>query len=448
MHCRAELPVQRPGHAQCAVWTWKAPWSWSGWSGHDLAEVAFHPALKTSPENNIEWGNEVKLQIITDNYRVLREGEMREFFFFWLHVSTPHRTHLLCLYMFWEQNKCSRPKSVYSRTLQSTDFFLHWTNTNQFLSLCTCTCLLGPPSGGRLRGWSPLCPHPGQTLTGPPLEREHKFLLCPETCWFVSPDMNGKPRFDSVRGTKSAKIPWCCPEPHTSQNQLSLILSGKRTQIFALPWNPFSQTSTGNPGLGVSETLILFNTPMLARTPCKPESGNPLEFPLPQMFTFNVAKISLHLTRFCLKRKNVVSELYLGMSYLSVKETKICNLLNRLCAGFRKENPYRFLSDPSPFDKLPDVAQFRIQEGPGLPPCLQDFFKIMQFSDNFKGRTLYWANFGLRAAPLGVKTPLGLPDQNPGFAPVGIKFVYPTRTLRIDHGSSHHWCVRWSTLCL
>ena len=38
----------------------------------------------------------------------------------------------------------------------------------------------------------------------------------------------------------------------------------------------------------------------------------------------------------------------------------------------------------------------------GLPtPCPQDFFKIMQFSGNFKGKTLFRANFGL-----GVKTPL------------------------------------------
>ena len=51
------------------------------------------------------------------------------------------------------------------------------------------------------------------------------------------------------------------------------------------------------------------------------------------------------------------------------------------------------------------------------PPCPQEFFKIMQFSSNFKGKPLFWTNFGLRA-PLGVKTLLGLPpDQNPGSAP-------------------------------
>ncbi len=33
--------------------------------------------------------------------------------------------------------------------------------------------------------------------------------------------------------------------------------------------------------------------------------------------------------------------------------------------------------------------------GPG-PPCPEDFFKIMQFSGNFEGKNLFWANFGLR----------------------------------------------------
>ncbi len=54
--------------------------------------------------------------------------------------------------------------------------------------------------------------------------------------------------------------------------------------------------------------------------------------------------------------------------------------------------------------------------GARVPPCTQDFFKIMQFSGNFKWETLFWAIFGLRA-PLGVKTPLDPPDQNPGSEP-------------------------------
>ena len=36
---------------------------------------------------------------------------------------------------------------------------------------------------------------------------------------------------------------------------------------------------------------------------------------------------------------------------------------------------------------------------PARPSCPQDFFEIMQFSINFKGKTLFWANFGLRAPP-------------------------------------------------
>ncbi len=49
--------------------------------------------------------------------------------------------------------------------------------------------------------------------------------------------------------------------------------------------------------------------------------------------------------------------------------------------------------------------------------CTQDFFKIMQFSGNFKGKPLFWANFGVRASLWGQNsagTPL---DQNPGSAP-------------------------------
>ncbi len=34
--------------------------------------------------------------------------------------------------------------------------------------------------------------------------------------------------------------------------------------------------------------------------------------------------------------------------------------------------------------------------GARAPPGPQDFFKIMQFSSNFKGKPLFWANFGLR----------------------------------------------------
>ena len=56
--------------------------------------------------------------------------------------------------------------------------------------------------------------------------------------------------------------------------------------------------------------------------------------------------------------------------------------------------------------------------GPGGlgPLAPQDFCKIMQFSGNFQGRTnilsKVWAQ-----GPSGVKTPLGPPDQNPGFTP-------------------------------
>ncbi len=41
------------------------------------------------------------------------------------------------------------------------------------------------------------------------------------------------------------------------------------------------------------------------------------------------------------------------------------------------------------------------------PRCPQHFFSIMQFYAIFWGNPLFWANYGLRAPPLGVKTPLG-----------------------------------------
>ncbi len=67
----------------------------------------------------------------------------------------------------------------------------------------------------------------------------------------------------------------------------------------------------------------------------------------------------------------------------------------------------------------------RALAGPGgtLPartPLTSRFFsKALQFSGNFEENPLFWANFGLRA-PLGVKTLLGPPDQNPGSAPAGL----------------------------
>ena len=48
--------------------------------------------------------------------------------------------------------------------------------------------------------------------------------------------------------------------------------------------------------------------------------------------------------------------------------------------------------------------------GPGgrAPPCPQDFFKIMHFAGNFKGKPLFKPLLGLRAVS-GVKTPLDSP---------------------------------------
>ena len=57
----------------------------------------------------------------------------------------------------------------------------------------------------------------------------------------------------------------------------------------------------------------------------------------------------------------------------------------------------------------------------------------MQFLAILREKTLFWANFGLRA-PLGVKTPLSPPDQIPGSAPelsilhAGPRFIQTNKT--------------------
>ncbi len=55
--------------------------------------------------------------------------------------------------------------------------------------------------------------------------------------------------------------------------------------------------------------------------------------------------------------------------------------------------------------------------GARTPLASQDFFKIMQFSGNFKGKTLILGKFWAQGPPLGVKTPLGPPDLDPRSAP-------------------------------
>ena len=68
---------------------------------------------------------------------------------------------------------------------------------------------------------------------------------------------------------------------------------------------------------------------------------------------------------------------------------------------------------PQPFPS----CQQRVLEGAlGAPPCPQDFCRIMQFSGSFKGKNPILSKFWAQPPP-GVKTWLGLQDQNPGFAP-------------------------------
>ncbi len=60
------------------------------------------------------------------------------------------------------------------------------------------------------------------------------------------------------------------------------------------------------------------------------------------------------------------------------------------------------------------------QADPGVPwgptPCPKDFLKIMQFSGNFKGRTLILSKFWAQGPSLESKLYWATPDQNPGSA--------------------------------
>ncbi len=76
-----------------------------------------------------------------------------------------------------------------------------------------------------------------------------------------------------------------------------------------------------------------------------------------------------------------------------------------------------------PTQAEPPVADPGGPGGPG-PLCPKDFFKIMQFSGNFRGKTLILSKLWAQG-PLGVKTLLGPPDQNPGSAP-GLSLSWPT----------------------
>ncbi len=67
------------------------------------------------------------------------------------------------------------------------------------------------------------------------------------------------------------------------------------------------------------------------------------------------------------------------------------------------------------------------------PPCPQDFFEIMQFSGNFKGKTPIFEQILGSAPPFRSKLRWALPDHNPGSAPV----------VRVTHGgpacsAGHH----------
>ena len=72
-------------------------------------------------------------------------------------------------------------------------------------------------------------------------------------------------------------------------------------------------------------------------------------------------------------------------------------------------------------------------KGPG-PPFSQDLFNIMQFWGNFRRKTLFWANFGLRA-PQGQNSD-GPPDQNPGSAPEYTRSLDPLKPEPSSHFES------------
>ena len=99
------------------------------------------------------------------------------------------------------------------------------------------------------------------------------------------------------------------------------------------------------------------------------------------------------------------------------------------------QGPSRILPGPSHYQGLPfwnrsstskhhvttveSVASSGSRGGLGArPPSLPPrFFKIMQFSGNFLGKKPYFEQILGSGPPLGVKSLLGPPDQNPGSVP-------------------------------
>ncbi len=75
---------------------------------------------------------------------------------------------------------------------------------------------------------------------------------------------------------------------------------------------------------------------------------------------------------------------------------------------------------PSPFSSFSRIPTFTAADAGG-PPCPKDFFKIMQFSGNFKGKAPILSKFWAQPPPsLGSKLPV---DQNPGSAPDVHKYL-------------------------
>ena len=80
-----------------------------------------------------------------------------------------------------------------------------------------------------------------------------------------------------------------------------------------------------------------------------------------------------------------------GLKKAFTSSAKYKNSENEVVFGFEKDKSLRV-----------QIFSFRVQPTPPKTKVLdQDFFKIMQFSGNFKGKHLFWANFGLRAPLTG-----------------------------------------------
>ncbi len=102
--------------------------------------------------------------------------------------------------------------------------------------------------------------------------------------------------------------------------------------------------------------------------------------------------------RNCLQRTVVLAWLeFVSPAALNCAVFELCRSI------WRKKVPICSIGCRFWYKQIPISSGSRGPWGPG-PPCPQDFFKIMQFWDSYKEKTLFWANCGLRPLRSGPLT--------------------------------------------